>query len=155
MGWSTSSIRLIGDRILVRLHQRIERHGRIIIADGVLGRDLQRQPQSADVFAVGPGLWHANGFRVPLDVQPGTDERPGDVLVLGKWNGVVLADPDDHPDSSPPGDPRWYVLESAAQKLRREGSTMPIEFDDFYFVVPGAKWGEPVCEWRPAAEAAE
>ena len=150
MGWSTSSIRLLGDRLLVRLHPRHVEHGRIYIAD-----DLRRHPQSADVFAVGPGLWAESGVRIPRDVQAGTDDRPGDVVVLGKWNGVALEDPDDHPGSSLPNDPRWYVLESAAQKLRREGSTMSIEFDDFYFVARDAVWGQPLREWRVREAEAE
>ena len=140
MGWSLGkSLTPIGDRILVKLHDRIGQHGSIVIPD-----EWKRQPQSATVVAVGSGPLSPDGSRrIPIDVAP------GDVVALGKWNGVAIPDPDDD-QCSIANDPRYYMLESGWQKLRAEGNTSPVAFDDCLFVIEDAAEG-PVNEWKVTA----
>ncbi len=133
MGWT--SIRPIGANVLVKLDPREKMYrGVLHIPD-----DAQRQPQSAIVIAVGPGYiadrrvndkrgyqkpneWRKGGERIPLDV------KPGDRVVIGKWNGVPV-----EPPSHDPGG-EYYMLNADNERLVPE----------IYAIVEG---DEPVSEW--------
>jgi len=69
MSWKT--FKPIGAKVLVRLHGRRDRIGSIVIPD-----DFQRQPESAEVIAVGPDA--------PRELEPGM------TVLIGKYNGKPI-----------------------------------------------------------------
>jgi co-chaperonin GroES (HSP10) len=114
MGWTTTSIRLTGAHVLVRLDEQATHFGAIEIPD-----EFRKYPQTGAVIAVGPGPVNlATGRRDPLGVEVG--ER----VVFGKWNGVGLADPDD--DYAPGREDRYRLMDQGKQ------------FPDIYGVIEDA-----------------
>ena len=73
MTWKT--FRPLGSRILVRMHDQRAMYGRFFMPD-----DHRKQPESGEVIAVGPDA--------PKELQP------GQIVIAGKYNGVVVPSPD-------------------------------------------------------------
>ncbi len=76
MTWT--SIRPIGTRILVRLHEKRVMYGHLEMPD-----DYRKQPETGEIFAVGP--------RAPRELAV------GDIVYCGKYNGVGIPAPDHDP----------------------------------------------------------
>lgn len=91
MSWT--QMRMVGARVLVRLHEQRSHVGAIEIPD-----DYRKQQETAVVLAVGP--------RAPRELHVGC------TIVLGKWNGVEV----DAPDDDPEGKGRYWVLDADHQK---------------------------------------
>lgn len=77
---AATSIRPLGDRVLVRPQEREERtRGGIVLPD-----TAKEKPQMGKVLAVGSGRLLENGQRQPLEV------REGDTVLFSKYSGTEL-----------------------------------------------------------------
>ena len=77
MSWT--SIQAVGTRVIAKLHRKRDKIGRIIIPD-----DFQRAQESCEIVSVGP--------RAPCEL------KPGQVLLIGKFNGVPIPAPEHDPE---------------------------------------------------------
>jgi chaperonin GroES len=76
----TVSFRPLSDRILVKPDVAEERVGRIIIPDAA-----KEKPARGVIVAMGPGVLHKNGGRMPMP-----DVRPGDRVYYSKYSGTEI-----------------------------------------------------------------
>ena len=77
---STTNIRPLGDRVVVKAVEREEQ-----TKSGIYLPDTaQEKPQEAIVIAVGPGKLNDNGTRVPLEV------KEGDRVLYSKYAGTEV-----------------------------------------------------------------
>jgi chaperonin GroES len=80
MATKTSTIRPLGDRIVVRaLEQEEKSRGGIILPDAA-----KEKPTRGEVLAVGSGRTTDDGKKIPLDV------KVGDTILYGKYSGTEI-----------------------------------------------------------------
>lgn len=128
MGWTTTTIRPIGARILVKLDEQADNYGSIYLPE-----DVRRQQQTGVVVAVGSGLYDERGRFHGLGVEVG--ER----VVFGKYNGLPMPDPEDDYSGKPT--PRYYMLEQEPHKKQHTH-----KIPDCYGVLEDAP--ALITEWR-------
>jgi len=73
------SIKPLEDRIVVRPLEAEQ-----VTASGLVIPDTAKEPQEAEVVAVGPGRFSDEGDRIPVDV------KVGDMVVFSKYGGTEL-----------------------------------------------------------------
>ncbi|UFP96715.1 co-chaperone GroES [Gloeobacter morelensis] len=77
---ATTTLRPLGDRVLVKVVQQEER-----TAGGIFLPDTAKEkPQTGEVVAVGPGRLKDDGTRVDPEV------KVGDTVLYGKYSGTDL-----------------------------------------------------------------
>ncbi|MBW4696713.1 MAG: co-chaperone GroES [Aphanocapsa lilacina HA4352-LM1] len=77
---ATTTLRPLGDRVLVKVVQQEER-----TAGGIFLPDTAKEkPQTGEVVAVGPGRLKDDGTRVDPEV------KVGDTVLYGKYSGTEL-----------------------------------------------------------------
>lgn len=76
--WDVSDLRMVGDHVLVKKHDREKTAGGILLA----GEGMKTEHTIGEVIAVGPGfIAEDTGKRIPLDV------KPGDWVMAMDWMG--------------------------------------------------------------------